>query len=352
MPWHLRKTTKGIFSLFFCFLNVDVCDAEEYESCRMWTLYDVLFRVMSERRSNHLLAGVSHRQYYISLHKKKTKNKNKNPERNLFNKVCIRATSGGLWADAGRPEFSHRGKVINMRYIDVVLSVIGLWEIISTLHAASDAAVSLFLSHRRSRLYIFLIKVSLLVLQNMQMFPPLQPSAILWWHFAAASEMRRLLLSAHTWYLVYTVDLVIFMLLFHFSFGHWLCKSCSSLISVGLFFFLAYASKQGVARCCCVPGFAVHHGIKLHVCVNNELWKWGEIVIRTANVARDFKFWTDRKGIWIFLNFWHDITKNCLDATLCLVVFSNHSDLRSSSNKTCTLVSLVAIWWWHFAAKS
>lgn len=349
MPWHLRKTTKCIFSFFFecwrlwcggiwigagCGPSM-MCSLESCLSAgvtiywRMWVTDNITSLCIKKEKKN----------IYIY------------PRRNLFNKVCVGATSRALGADAGRPEFSHRGKVINMLYIDVVLSVIGLWEIISTLHVASDAAMCLYVSDlRRQACISFDQSLCAGSAKHADVSPFLQPSAILWWHFAAASEMKRLLLSAHTWYHGYTVDLVIFMLLFLFFlllFGHWLCKSCSPLISVGLFSGI-YASKQGVARCCricnaswdktaclgkrrAVPHRDCRAPLKI-------LWKWGEIVARTATEAPDLKFWTDWKGIgakgiriFEFLT-WHDI-KNWM------LVHFFHSELRSSSNKTflCTL---------------
>lgn len=156
------KKNNQVYLFFSFFLNVDVCDAEEYESCRT---------IMCSLESC-LSAGVTiYWQMWVTdnitslLHKKK----------NSFGKVCVRATSRGLWADAGRPELSHRGKVINLLYIDVVLLVIGLWEIISALHAASGAAMCLYVSDLRSGLYIFWSKSLCCFCKTCRCFPLCSP---------------------------------------------------------------------------------------------------------------------------------------------------------------------------------
>lgn len=287
---------------------------------------------MSERRSNHLLADVSHRQYYISLHKKKKKKTlgGINSTKFAFALLLV-----DFSADAGRPEFSHSGKVIHLLYIDVVLLVMG-----NHIHAASDAAMCLYVSDLRSGLYL-LIKVSLLVLQkhaDVSPFAALRNIMVTFrggvWNEKVTSKRSYVISCLYSRFSYFYA----FVSFFFLDFGHWLCKSCSSLISVGLFFGICKQARSCtlLLRCrICNASWDKTAGLGKQRAVPHRdcraplkiLWTWGEIVIRMDNEARDFKLGTDRKwigakrmGISELLT-WRDI-KNCLDACSFLPLWS------------------------------
>lgn len=191
--------------------------------------------------------------------------KTKKPRRNLFNKVCIRATSRGLWADAGRPEFSHCGKVINMLYIDVVLLVIGLLEIISTLPQMPLCVFMFLISGVGCISFDQSLSAGCAKHADVSPFGALRNIMVTFrsgvWNEKVTSKRSYVISCLYSWFGYFYA----FVSFFCFCFWSLTLQILQLADICGAFFWHMQASKQRVACCCCVAGFAMHRGIKLHV---------------------------------------------------------------------------------------